>query len=239
MAKSTRRPSRLVRRHLERVSGRLLEVYGDLLRGSIPRLKGIYALYKGQRLYYVGLASNLPRRLATHLRDRHKGKWNTFSVYETTGDHHIRELESLVLRITFPRGNEVKGKLAGSTDLRRSIKAKIRERHAEEIARIFDEGKRARRPSKRVAPQQPTSKNPLAGVVERRVMHLRFERRGTVHKALLRRDGRIRFKGDLFDSPSLAAARAAGKKAYNGWKAWKYKNAAGEWRFIDELRRKK
>jgi type I restriction-modification system DNA methylase subunit len=38
---------------------------------SHGRRHGVYALYRGNRLYYVGLASNLRSRLNTHLRDRH------------------------------------------------------------------------------------------------------------------------------------------------------------------------
>jgi hypothetical protein len=239
MPKIEQRQRRLVCRHLERVSGRLLEEYRDLLRGSFHRLKGIYALYKGKRLYYVGLASNLPSRVASHLRDRHGGKWNSFSVYETSSDSHIRELESLVLRITEPRGNEVKGKLKGSMDLRRQMKAQVRERHDQIVSEILGDGRPERKRPKRKPKKQPEAANQLAGIVKWGVMHLRFWHRGKVHRALLRSDGRVRFGGELFTSPSLAAVRASGKKAYNGWKAWKYKNEAGEWRYIDELRPKR
>jgi len=238
MPKNKPRESRLVCRHLERVSGLLLEEYRDLLRQSFRRLKGIYALYKGQRLYYVGLATNLPSRLAQHLRDRHGGKWNNFSVYETSGDKHIRELESLVLRITAPRGNEVKGKLKGSTDLRRHVKAQIRERHESIVSSIFGDARRQRRAPERARPEQTTHRFPMAGIIGHGWIQLRFTHHGTVHKALLAKNGTITFNGETFTSPSLAARKAAGKKAYNGWKAWKYKNEAGEWRYIDELRKK-
>ena len=40
----------------------------------IKRRAGVYALYRKQeKLYYVGLASNLMGRSKAHLRDRHTG----------------------------------------------------------------------------------------------------------------------------------------------------------------------
>jgi hypothetical protein len=232
------RQTRLVRWHLERVSGRVLEEHGDLLRGFVHRGRGIYALYRKDRLYYVGLASNLPSRLAHHLRDRHAGKWDRFSLYVTSRDSHIRELESLVLRITEPRGNQLKNKLVGSTDIRPRLKTAIKERSERELTDFFGDRGGRREPQPRKVAKPQGAANPLAGIVKWGVMHLRFWHRGNVHKALLRRDGRIRFGGEIYSSPSLAAIRAGGMKRVNGWKTWKYKNEAGEWRYIDELRRK-
>jgi hypothetical protein len=61
------RKQRLFTEYLERVSGKLLE---DEYRGAIGALikghAGIYALYKGERLYYVGLATNLMGRVKQH-----------------------------------------------------------------------------------------------------------------------------------------------------------------------------
>jgi hypothetical protein len=54
---------------------------------------GVCAYRKG-KLYYSGLASDLRGRLRWHLRDRHAQRWDTFSVYLTIGDKHLRELES-------------------------------------------------------------------------------------------------------------------------------------------------
>ena len=76
------RKQRLFTEYLERVSGKLLE---DEYRGAIGALikghAGIYALYKGERLYYVGLATNLMGRVKQHLKDRHAKRWDKFSVY--------------------------------------------------------------------------------------------------------------------------------------------------------------
>jgi hypothetical protein len=72
--------------------------------------KEFYALYKGERLYYVGLASDLRWRLHQHLNDHHGQSWDRFSVYFTIGEKHLKELETLILHITGKSpGNKVKG----------------------------------------------------------------------------------------------------------------------------------
>src|SRR5688500_14990206 len=82
------RRAQLVCQQLEMISSRLLEDYQAIIREYIRRRNGVYALYKGQKLYYVGLATSLSGRLKQHLRDKHKGLWDHFSVYLTIGDHH-------------------------------------------------------------------------------------------------------------------------------------------------------
>jgi len=99
-----RKSKGFVREYLERVSWRVLEKHRPTVRAMIRGHSGIYALYKGDKLYYVGLANNLMGRVNNHLKDRHKGKWDRFSVYLTTDDAHMRPLEALVLRVVDPHG---------------------------------------------------------------------------------------------------------------------------------------
>lgn len=67
----------LVNEYLERVGGDVLE--SEHFRSIVARMikghAGVYALYKDERLYYVGLATNLMARVKHHLRDRHARKW--------------------------------------------------------------------------------------------------------------------------------------------------------------------
>ena len=133
MAKS----EHLVCQHLENISSDALEKYQKMIRQYVRRRSGIYALYRGDRLYYVGLASNLRSRLKGHLRDRHKNLWDRFSVYLTVGDQHMKELESLVLRISKPIGNKVKGKFKRSENLRRLFAKDIRRGQKDEFNRIL------------------------------------------------------------------------------------------------------
>jgi hypothetical protein len=47
--------------------------------------------------------------------------WDTFSVYLTIGDKHLRELESLILRVVQPPGNRQLGKFSGAQNLNRQF----------------------------------------------------------------------------------------------------------------------
>ena len=75
------RHSQLVCRHLENVSRQALDKYQHIIRQYVRNCPGVYALYRRGKLYYVGLASNLPTRLGHHLKDRHSQSWDRFSVY--------------------------------------------------------------------------------------------------------------------------------------------------------------
>lgn len=119
--------SRILIQHLEGISGDVFASHPDILRDLIRGQSGIYALYSGNRLHYVGLASNLMRRVKQHLRDRHRGKWDRFSVYMTRRADHIKELESLLIRIVQPSGNRTGGRLAGSRNLSRELNGRMKE----------------------------------------------------------------------------------------------------------------
>ena len=102
-----KRSKQLVSEYLENISRKALHKYQPLIREYVKGKKGVYALYRGYRLKYVGLATDLRKRLRRHLRDRHAHSWDKFSVYLTKSDEHLRELEALVLRIAAPRENRV------------------------------------------------------------------------------------------------------------------------------------
>jgi hypothetical protein len=126
----------LVVEHLEGISraaiGRFPELVTEFARGK----SGVYALYKGESLYYVGLAKNLRSRLHHHLRDRHAEEWNRFSIYLTRDDEHLKELESLVLRIASPKGNRTSGKFMESRDLFKLFKQKAQQMQRQELFEI-------------------------------------------------------------------------------------------------------
>ena len=137
----------LVSQHLENISRNALEKYQNIVRRYGRRRQGVYALYRRNKLYYVGLASNLRSRLSHHLRDRHGDSWDRFSVYLTIGDSHLKELESLILRIVKPPANRVIGKFASSQDIRRAFAKNIRDEQRKELISLlgkvnqFEEGK--------------------------------------------------------------------------------------------------
>jgi hypothetical protein len=226
--------------HVENLSSAALEEYADIIRDLVHRQHGVYALYRRDKLYYVGLASNLRSRLRAHLRDRHKGLWDRFSVYLTIEDGHLRELESLVIRIAQPRGNKQRGKLARSENMTKLLVERLRERHRDELSELV--GRKRKRPSRSEA-RRPAARKPAKGGLPplgrylSRGRSLRGVYKGKSHKGRARKDGTISVGGKTYNSPSLAAAAVVGHPI-NGWWFWKYERAPGHWVRLRELRRK-
>ena len=230
MAKS----EHLVCQHLENISSDALEKYQKMIRQYVRRRSGIYALYRGDRLYYVGLASNLRSRLKGHLRDRHRNLWDRFSVYLTIGNQHMKELESLVLRISKPIGNKVKGKFKRSENLRRLFAKDIRRGQKDEFNRIL-----GREMTELVLDGKTRKgKKPILAKYIQKRLKIRAKYKDKIYKARVRRDGQILFKGRKYYSPSVAARPIVAKgTAVNGWYFWEYERAPGDWVRLNELRR--
>lgn len=228
------RQAQLVCQHLENISSEALDKYQDVVRNYVRGRQGIYALYRRNKLYYVGLASNLRNRLKHHLRDRHKGIWDRFSVYLTIGDSHLKELESLILRTVKPRGNTQTGKFIKSENLRGRLARDLRRKNREEINWLIG---RTTTPVRR-RPRHKASRDgqPTLVAYFTRSTRLRATYRGKIVKARIRRNGMIRYKNKDYRSPSLAGS-AVVKRSCNGWTFWKYERAPGDWVPLDELRK--
>lgn len=216
---------RLVTQHLEGVSWLLLQDYPDLINDMIKRRAGVYALYKHDQLYYVGLASNLMGRLKTHLRDRHHGSWDRFSVYLTLRDDHIRELEALLLRIVSPQGNKQHGKFVKSQNLHPLLNKLVDEKLKDQRAELM--GGRVAQKRQLAKGRNAKGKGALKGLVNRRIV-LKAWRDDYEYRASLRMDGMISYDGQLYDSPNAAASAALGKPS-GGWGFWRFKDKSGEW----------
>jgi hypothetical protein len=229
---STMKRELLLIGHLENVSGRVMEAYPKIIRAMIRGRHGIYALYKLGRLYYVGLATNLMHRINSHLRDRHRGKWDRFSVYLTTRSEHIKELESLLLRIISPDGNRASGRLKGSENLLLALHRLLREDDADRRASILGGHIAERR--QRIKARRGKGNEALAGFTDRTI-RLRGNYHGKMHLARLRPNGSIKLGQKLFDSPSAAAKRVVGRNV-NGWAFWHYRASNGEWRTLKTIK---
>lgn len=224
----------LVSQYMERISGDALEEYQAIFREFARRRNGVYALYRKDRLHYVGLARDLRGRLKAHLKDRHRDRWDRFSIYLTIGDEHIRELESLVMRIAQPAGNRQLGKFPDAQNLRREFARKIREDARRRLDALL--GRVRKEPKRKRAKKD--GRMPVLGKWARGGFRLRARFKGRMLKAKVRRDGSIRFSSQTFTSPSLAAYAAIGRKrAVNGWHFWHYERAPGDWVPLNELRR--
>jgi hypothetical protein len=224
--------STILGQFVEDISGRIMESYPATVRKMIHGRSGVYVLYRRERLYYVGLASNLRSRLKGHLKDRHRGLWDRFSVYLTNDAAHIRELEALLLRISKPTGNRVKGRLKGATSLYSTL--------SREMA-LIDERRRANllggSVAKRLRRRQASSARgaeALASIADRR-LQLRGIHKDRRFRATLRRDGTVGFNGRVYDSPTAAARTAVGRSV-NGWWFWHFKQGT-KWVRLASLKR--
>jgi len=233
------RSAQLVCQHLENVSRDVLQHYSEIIRAFVRGRHGIYALYRKNRLYYVGLATNLRARLNQHLRDRHAKTWDHFSLYLTVGHQHLREIESLLVRISGPRGNRVKPKFVRSQNLHPGLRRQVSECKRRELDDLFPGASRSQaKPATRKKSKSTDAegREPALAPYVTKGFPIRFKFKGKLHKARVRADGTISYNGHVFPSPS-AAAQAVTNKASNGWTAWQYERAPGDWVPLAELRK--
>lgn len=226
--------SHLVCQHLENISREALEKHQEIIRRYVRSRQGVYALYRRGHLYYVGLASNLRSRLSHHLKDRHRHSWDRFSVYITIGDHHLKELESLILRIVQPKGNRVAGKFPKSEDIRRRFARDIRVFQRDELRAIL--GKSFEEEEENLS-ERREGRSPVLARYIKTSTRLRARHKGKLLRAHVRRDGQVRYAGKNYNSPSLAGAAAAKRKSCSGWTFWTYERAPGDWVVLDKLRK--
>ena len=230
--------------YYENISRKALEKYQNLIRKYARNKHGIYSLYSKDKLYYVGLASDLRNRLTHHLKDRHANSWDTFSVYLTTGPNYLRELEALLLRVIDKKGNRQKGKFYKAENLKKEFRNDLKK----EVENIFKKrGSNFKEVPKKLANKVVPKKFKLKGMLKKR-LRIKFNYKNHDYRAYINKSGSIvfnpksysaeKFKGKIYSSLSTAAS-AVTNKPMNGWKSWKYKNGKGEWNWVDKLRKNK
>jgi len=242
-----KKQANLVCEFLERISRDALQKYQEIIKKYVRGRHGIYALFKKNKLYYVGLASNLRSRLRHHLRDRHAETWDSFSVYLTIGDQHLKEMEALILRITKPKGNLQKGKFNNADDLHRLFKNDISKAQSIEMEKLFCQISAKKINVDKIKSEEKHKRKPtLAPFINNKRFHIRMRFKDKLYIAHVRRDGTIMFaaesaeverlKSKIFSSPSLAAMAISGRPM-NGWTCWSYERAPGDWVKLDALRK--
>lgn len=217
----------IVTGYLEKVSSSIFDRHSKIIAEMVEGQQGLYALYRRDTLYYVGLARNLKSRVNQHVKDKHAGKWTHFSLYVIHHPDHTKELESLLLRIAYPAGNTVKGQLRRSANMLPSLKRKTKAAAIAEWKSNFESAARPEKKSAKGAPQQLSwetrrGERPCKGLFPRTV-RIYGSYKGKVHKAWLRPSGSIRFDGKTYDTPSMAGSVVRGGKATNGWAFWRVK----------------
>jgi hypothetical protein len=236
--KKARKSKPIITGYLEKVSAKIFDDYSSVITNMVKGHQGVYSLYKKDKLYYVGLASNLKNRIKFHLRDKHQGKWTHFSLYIIRKENHIKELESLVLRIAYPKGNRQKGKLAGSKNIRPLLKEKLNAEWKRKRSEILDTKKPAKlkKKTKRRFTKTPKSDRPLKGVFSGgKVIYATYK--GKEYKAWVLANGGIKYNGQIYATPSAAGKAIITKGAVNGWNFWKYKDEKGNLVKLTEIRK--
>ena len=231
--KAKRNTKSIISGYLEKISAKVFTDYSKVITDMIKGHQGIYALYKNDRLYYVGLASNLKSRIKHHTNVKHKGKWTHFSLYIVRKTDHIKEIESMILRIAYPKGNAVKGKLT-SKNLRLLLKNKLKAEWQKQFRDLLGKPQAKKTTTKKKSPKSKADK-PLKGYFSKRT-RLYATYKGNNYKALVFPTGTVKYDGQLYDSPS-GAGRAVIGRTPNGWAFWKIKDDNGELVKLSTLRK--
>ncbi len=226
----------LVLHQIENISKNIFKRYYPQITELIAGSHGIYALYDGSELYYVGKSTDLRKRVRAHLRDQHLASWTHFSLYLVRRVEHINEIESLLIRISNPKGNRAIPKGKADTLLLKKLQTLIKQKQKEELKGFF--GREQNRPSKvKPSPGEKAalSRKSLKGFVDKRTP-LYKSYKGNEYKAYLLPSGVISLAGKKYHSPTAAAKAVTGYTSINGWKFWYIKNEDGEWVRMADLR---
>jgi hypothetical protein len=237
--KKTKRGSRpIVVGHLEKVGRGVFSRFQRQITECVKGSFGVYALYRNNKLYYIGLASNLKSRIRGHLKDKHGKSWTHFSLYVFRRESHIRELESLLLRIAYPEGNLQRGKLKSSLNLTPKLKGLIKRQYENDIKNWFDELKEAGKKTKNKKKKMKVKgeQRPLKGLL-RDWQRIYSRYKGKDYKAKVLPSGSIKLNGKIYNTPTGAALTIVDRRTVNGWNFWKFKNEKGKLVKLKELRK--
>lgn len=232
------RPRYLVSEYMEQVSSDLFSKFPKELPALVRGRHGVYALYKEQELYYVGLARDLGKRLSQHMRDHHKEMWSRFSLYLFSSTDHLREVEALILRIATPEGNASPGHLVHAHDLAAELEARVEAAQEKQRRQLFAlRRRRAKRCTRNGAARagRANGRIPLAPFVHKR-FYIRKIYKGQLFRACVCKDGRIRLNGAIYNTPSQAARAVTGYPT-TGWTFWEMQAQDDTWVKLDALRR--
>ena len=225
----------LVVNRLENVSKDIFRKYYDLITELVGDSPGIYALYDGSDLYYVGKSTELRKRVRHHLKDRHLASWTHFSLYLARREEHIHEIESLLVRIANPKGNRVipRGRSTGA--LVKLLKKSIQGKQKQELQEMFGDKHAAGRRS--VAGVTGGKLPPLVGLVTKRTKLYRTYN-GREYSASINPQGVINYQGKKYNSATAAAKAVVKRKgAINGRHFWYIRNANGDWVRLRDYRK--
>jgi hypothetical protein len=124
----------LVAAHINGVSVGAIQSHLKCFREFVGKRKcGVYVLRTNGNIYYIGLASSLRSRLADHLKDHHRGKWNQFDLYilRKGKAKYLRELEALLIRVAKPTGNRTEPKFVKHDNITKEFERALHKKIAD------------------------------------------------------------------------------------------------------------
>ena len=218
----------------------------DLIRQKAKNMHGVYALYdKKGRLYYVGQTKkDVIKRVKQHLNNKHRGKWQYFSIFLTKKEWQAREVESIILSVL----PELKGNTQNRSKIGEDKKlTKAIERLKKEIDKrpiLAAIGPKKRQQAKKSNRKKATQRKSKAGNKSLSLVNL-FETdkplkstpyKGQEYRAMLLTSGKVLYNGKEY-SPSKAGKVARGLET-NGWTFWQIQDHKDNWITLRALREK-
>lgn len=121
----------LILLHARDIRAKLLDSREKKFRRFLGKGRGgLYVLYEGKRAVYVGLASSLRWRIPKHLRDHLAGKWDRFSLFVVRKAKYLKDLETLLIRVTKAKFNKQRGKFSRHKSVTRKLNRFLTSRRA-------------------------------------------------------------------------------------------------------------
>jgi hypothetical protein len=208
--KARRGPRSLLVNTLENVSKKAFKECYEEITDLIGDSPGIYALYDGPELYYVGKSTDLRNRVKSHLHDRHYASWTHFSLYLVRRAEHISEMESLLVRIANPEGNRKVPKGRTDGQMRKKLKGLVKRKYRTLVEEMFGEKKKTKRivtPGVKAA----STHRKLKRLVQcNKTLYRTYK--GKDYRATLTPSGMIKVGDRNFASPSGAALAVTGRQ---------------------------
>ncbi len=232
--RQTKRKSLILTEKLEGISKKIFERYQKIIIKHIGNKPGVYALYDEKELYYVGRAIDLAKRVKYHLKDHHSALWTHFSVYFTKKAEYTNSIEAVVISIAQPKGNKVRPKLGKEIKLKSLIRKDVKERHQEELRELGLERKTHNKFKQRRSKNRPSLKN----YFEKNKTLMKVYK-GRTYKAVLLKSGKIKYKNNLYNSPTASAKTIVQKHSpgsdTNGWHFWFVRDSENNWVKLSDL----
>ena len=227
---------------LEDISKKIFERHKKIIIQYIGNKPGVYALYDKKKLYYVGRAIDLAKRVKDHLKDQHSASWTHFSVYFTKKSEYANSIEAVIISIAQPKGNQKKPEIGKKTKLKQLITKAIKESYKEELRELGLETKS----NTRIKKPNVVKKNKTISILKNyfktdRVLMKAYK--GETYKATLLTSGQIKYRNKLYKSPTSAAQAVIKDHSPNansnirvsGWIFWSIKGTEGNWMKLKDI----